>query len=294
MARIFNIKIITIKDTETTELAERISGEFIKQIAEVKNGTWTPRQPKNASSQSGNSTRYFFKLSNGKTAPAQRFIKSVALGANIFLLHKYYAEKSNYYVSEEKKQEHFDKILPPECLEVLVINNFPNAIKKIGLALPEYAPQNTPVKFIDRKENASLNTTESSNAGVETPEEKEISAKFREVQERPEQPKFREKILKKYNGTCVVTDCTIKSALDAAHIKSVADGGDYTLNNGLLLRADLHRLFDANLMAIDPETSKVHFKNTGKHYNKYDQKIVDISKASRENLTAHWQKFQTT
>ena len=297
MARIFDIKIITIKDAEAKELVKKISNEFKKEVEKIEKfgiDKWKPREPKNASSQSGKSTRYFFKFSNGAEIGAQHFIKSVALRANIFLLHKYYAEKSNYYVSEEKKQEHFDKILPPECLEVLVINNFPNAMKKIGLALPEYAPQNTPVKFIDGTENPILNTTESSNAGVETPEEKEISAKFREVQERPEQPKFREKILKKYNGTCVVTGCTIKSTLDAAHIKSVADGGDYTLNNGLLLRADLHRLFDANLMAIDPDTGKVHFKETGEHYNKYDQKIVDISKASRENLTAHWHKFQTT
>ncbi|PSO48774.1 MAG: hypothetical protein BRC33_08750 [Cyanobacteria bacterium SW_9_44_58] len=52
-------------------------------------------------------------------------------------------------------------------------------------------------------------------------------------------------------------------ALDAAHIKPYAQSGSHTISNGLLLRADLHRLFDRFYITITPnysnsQTNKVH------------------------------------
>ena len=71
------------------------------------------------------------------------------------------------------------------------------------------------------------------------------------------QPKFRKRLLEAYNGRCAITDCDAEAALEAAHISPYR--GEYTnhASNGLLLRADIHTLFDLYLLSIDPETKKV-------------------------------------
>ena len=47
-------------------------------------------------------------------------------------------------------------------------------------------------------------------------------------------------------------------------------GGSYDLDNGILLRRDIHRLFDLNLVAIDPECLEVHIADeVGGDYNQY-------------------------
>ena len=60
-----------------------------------------------------------------------------------------------------------------------------------------------------------------------------------------DQEKFRKLLLAK-DQCCAVTDEKFPVVLEAAHIVSVKDGGQDVLSNGILLRADLHRLYDAN------------------------------------------------
>lgn len=55
----------------------------------------------------------------------------------------------------------------------------------------------------------------------------------------------------------MVTGCTILDLLEAAHIVPYR-GDEYNdSQNGLLLRADIHTLFDLNLIWIEPETLRV-------------------------------------
>lgn len=74
-----------------------------------------------------------------------------------------------------------------------------------------------------------------------------------QIQIRRGQPKFRLKLLSLYKRTCIVTGCKISELLEAAHILPHSIMEDYSISNGLLLRADIHTLFDLNLMAINPE-----------------------------------------
>lgn len=76
---------------------------------------------------------------------------------------------------------------------------------------------------------------------------------------RPEQARFRERLLELYGGSCAVSGCSVLDAVDAAHIIGVDGAGEDIDSNGLILRADLHRLFDRDLLAIDPATGIVHF-----------------------------------
>lgn len=66
------------------------------------------------------------------------------------------------------------------------------------------------------------------------------------------QPKFRRQLLDAYEGRCAITGCDAEAALEASHI--IPYGGEHsnTLENGILLRADIHTLFDLNLITIDP------------------------------------------
>ena len=78
-----------------------------------------------------------------------------------------------------------------------------------------------------------------------------------EVVRRRGQAKFRKALLAAYRGKCAITGCDAVEALEAAHISPYR--GDYSdhVQNGLLLRADLHSLFDLGLISIDPRTMSV-------------------------------------
>jgi len=79
----------------------------------------------------------------------------------------------------------------------------------------------------------------------------------REIVQRQGQSIFRSKLLKAYGGQCAITDCDAEAALEAAHIIPYLGTETNHVTNGLLLRADIHTLFDLYLISIDPNTRKV-------------------------------------
>jgi hypothetical protein len=79
----------------------------------------------------------------------------------------------------------------------------------------------------------------------------ERARRFAEIETRPEQAEFRLKVFTACKERCVVSGCGVSATLDAAHLK----GRDWrvghnNVEDGMLLRADLHRLYDAGLLAI--------------------------------------------
>ena len=56
-----------------------------------------------------------------------------------------------------------------------------------------------------------------------------------------------------YSRRCAVTGERTLPALDAAHIRPYADGGEHEACNGLLLRRDIHSLFDAGYVTVTPD-----------------------------------------
>lgn len=53
-----------------------------------------------------------------------------------------------------------------------------------------------------------------------------------------------------YVGSCAVTGCAIEPLLEAAHIRSYWGPETNHVTNGMLLRADIHTLFDLGLLTI--------------------------------------------
>jgi hypothetical protein len=68
------------------------------------------------------------------------------------------------------------------------------------------------------------------------------------------QPKFRDNLLKLYGERCAVTGWGPAAVLEAAHVLLHSHTGNNHVDNGLLLRADLHILFDNGLIRIHPDT----------------------------------------
>ncbi|MFX0544765.1 HNH endonuclease [Roseovarius sp. S1116L3] len=113
---------------------------------------------------------------------------------------------------------------------------------------------------------------------------------------RPGQGQFRAALFEAYGGRCALTRCSVPQALEAAHVlphngNSVRDQTD----NGLLLRRDLHAMFDDMLWSIDPKTSKVCLSRqlNDKSYAGMDGLLVNHHVA-QEPLRVHFIQFQNT
>jgi transposase-like protein len=74
------------------------------------------------------------------------------------------------------------------------------------------------------------------------------------VRRRVGQQRFRERLLDRYGATCAVTGAQPEMVLDAAHLYRFADRPEHLDDGGLLLRADVHRLFDRLVLTFNPKT----------------------------------------
>jgi len=63
---------------------------------------------------------------------------------------------------------------------------------------------------------------------------------------------FRVIVTDNYTRRCAVTGERTLPALDAAHIRPYADHGEHEPSNGLLLRRDIHSLFDRGYVTVTP------------------------------------------
>lgn len=92
-----------------------------------------------------------------------------------------------------------------------------------------------------------VNPSDAQGAASETDDERRNAA----IRVRRGQPQFRAKLLAAYAGRCAVTGTALEPLLEAAHIVPHASGTDYRMGNGLLLRADIHTLFDLYHLSVD-------------------------------------------
>lgn len=88
-----------------------------------------------------------------------------------------------------------------------------------------------------------------------------------EVTARQGQADFRRRLLEAYGGRCAITGCDTEAALQAAHISPYDGPATNRVTNGLLLRADVHNLFDRGLIWIDDQL-RIRVKAEAAHYTR--------------------------
>ncbi len=81
---------------------------------------------------------------------------------------------------------------------------------------------------------------------------------LRQIRERRGQQAFRDTLRERYGDKCNISRCGVLDVLEAAHITPYRGPSDNHPENGLLLRADLHTLFDLDLLGIDPADLTIH------------------------------------
>lgn len=113
------------------------------------------------------------------------------------------------------------------------------------------------------------------------------------------QSQFRKQLMEAYEGKCACTGCGVAETLQAAHIIGYRGSRSNVVNNGMLLRADLHLLFDSSLITVKPDTYAFELSKrlVGSDYEAYDGQLMRLprSKAlrpSEDYLAAHYEKFQ--
>ena len=112
------------------------------------------------------------------------------------------------------------------------------------------------------------------------------------------QAAFRNKLLEKFGAQCAFTGQAPEQALDAAHLYSYASIGKHHDGGGILLRKDLHRLFDLGLIAINPTTLTIYLADeirSSPQYRHLDgtSLAIDLPKKEREWVRIHWLNHQS-
>jgi putative restriction endonuclease len=121
----------------------------------------------------------------------------------------------------------------------------------------------------------------------------------RQIVARRGQSAFRAGLLDAYQGRCAVTSCDAPAALEGAHLRPYRGPDSNDTTNGLLLRADIHTLFDLQLLAPEPGTRTIVLSKqlAGTQYESLSGcQLADPKSAaqrpSRETLDVVWQRFR--
>ncbi|WP_247485835.1 HNH endonuclease [Bradyrhizobium sp. 193] len=122
---------------------------------------------------------------------------------------------------------------------------------------------------------------------------------IRAIRLRRGQPAFRAALLAAYEWRCAISGCSIVDVLEAAHITPYLGGLTHHVSNGLLLRADLHTLFDCGLLAIEPTTRTVVIADrlkTSSYAKLYGKRLrqpnIAANAPSRRNLEKRYALFE--
>lgn len=108
---------------------------------------------------------------------------------------------------------------------------------------------------------------------------------------------FKDSLLSRYGASCMVTGCKISEIVEAAHIDPYKGRDSNHPENGILLRADVHTLFDLDLLAVEPEDLiiRIHpeFRRDGyEHFEGSRLMIRGSRRPSRTALKIRWLLFE--
>ena len=153
----------------------------------------------------------------------------------------------------------------------------------------------------DSAQATSLRPEDADEYADEAPDDYQPAIELRNrllttIRARRGQRKFRKQLIERYGARCMISGIPLLDIVEAAHIWPYRNSADNHPDNGLLLRADLHTLFDLNHMGIDPETLHVHFSTDARKagYDEFHDLKINIRARRgpcREALLRRWDAF---
>jgi predicted restriction endonuclease len=123
---------------------------------------------------------------------------------------------------KKSKQQSIRELWPEPALQ---------AVESRGVRLPPQAPTST---------------------GPTRPEELPGGRRRREAAARNGQDGFRRALIRAYGLICAVTGPAPAEVLHAAHLRPFAEHERHRVDEGLMLRSDVHSLLDKHLLAVSP------------------------------------------
>lgn len=108
---------------------------------------------------------------------------------------------------------------------------------------------------------------------------------------------FRDELIRRYGARCMISGCTTMALIEAAYIQPESAPKFNNPTNGLLLRSDLHTLFDLNLIGIDPArlVVAVHPDLLDSEYKSLDGASLHVTNGrgpNRRVLATRWERFR--
>lgn len=167
----------------------------------------------------------------------------------------------------------------------------PKLAKLLGLSGETLTSVSGPTRGLLEQEVKAAEASGSFSPADEVDERQRVLAA---IVRRRGQPAFRKALLDAYGGCCAMTGCDATDALEAAHIVPYRNASSNAVPNGLLLRADIHTLFDLYLIGVDPYSSKITISPSLR--NSVYAELQDLplafarateQRASKESLTWH-------
>ena len=119
----------------------------------------------------------------------------------------------------------------------------------------------------------------------------------RSIASRRGQRSFRNRLIGRYGPSCMISRCGLIDIVEAAHIWPYRGRKDNHPDNGLLLRADIHTLFDLDLLGIEPDsmTVRLHPDARGAGYDCFGDlplRVPGTARPSRSALRERWDTFR--
>ncbi|MER7192380.1 HNH endonuclease [Streptomyces flaveolus] len=122
--------------------------------------------------------------------------------------------------------------------------------------------------------------------------------RMKNVRTRVGQAPFRKQLLTDYGQVCAFTGPAPAGALQAAHLYSYADEEEHHDWGGLLLRNDIHSLFDRGQITVNPDTGRIEVDDELLGYPAYaelhgKEPMVRLRPEHEVWLAAHWRTHRS-
>lgn len=120
---------------------------------------------------------------------------------------------------------------------------------------------------------------------------------LREIEARRGQSAFRRRLIRRYGFGCQVSGCSFQGLVEASHVDPYSANNDNSADNGVLLRSDLHTLFDLGCLGIRPDDLiiQLHPDALMHDYRNFDGNPLLLNGApppGRTRLERRWSLFQ--